>query len=824
MKACPRCGHQNADDQDFCSSCGAFLDWDPPAEPGTAGTTTQVAATGNGNVAIAAPPSAPEGVALDLLVNGQPVGPATEPLSVPAGGRVTLTARVRNNSSIVDSFTVTVEGLPDGWVTIDRPTAYLLPIGSRDGYEESVVIAVSPPRSPEAEARVWPLTVVATSESNRTRVASAGAALRVEPFWDIAATARPPMTRGRRAGRLHAEVHNKGNAPARVTVTGTDAEDRCQIRTPPVAYKIPAGGLDSIPVVVRPRRPHLFGRPVDHRLELQAQTDSDPPVVSPFPAAYRQRAWIPWWLPLLILLILIGALVAYLLWPRHVTVPDLRKEPSAFAAQKLLEKEGLTLNPAVRTAVRPKVRPGSVIDQAPPPGMHVSKGKAVTLVVAAGRDTVRVPKLTRLKIGIADQRLNKSGLTLGAVQPKLEPGVHVRAQVPRPGVIRRRGSPVNVVVAKPVSAKKKKAAAAAKAGTPAVAGGGAAAAAATLKKAGLTPIPELRIDTAKLGTVLGTDPPKGSPPPPDKIVKLIISAGFPRLAYDDGMSAFTADGATGHKRKTLDPVGTVSGGAWSPDGRRLAYVSASKLYVATLGSKKPPARVLLGDRRRATTASFAPQPQPLVLAFADEAGEVCWLNFDVGSAATCQPVAPGWSVDGLVWHPNGKTLLVAASKPGSHNGMNFTAHALLRFTTGLPFSSRAVDWKGGTGPVTPHHGDRGVIAAAYEPRPGKRLAVVTNLSSPDYRVALVAADDLALDKPDGLPLSGCDVAWRQDGAELAVVQSDPACAGRVGTIVRALPADPRALRIAVLFGGRPTWQPIDLSPALGRALVQGTQR
>ena len=31
-RLCPTCGHENADDDDFCGSCGAFLRWDPTQE------------------------------------------------------------------------------------------------------------------------------------------------------------------------------------------------------------------------------------------------------------------------------------------------------------------------------------------------------------------------------------------------------------------------------------------------------------------------------------------------------------------------------------------------------------------------------------------------------------------------------------------------------------------------------------------------------------------------------------------------------------------------------------------------------------------------
>src|SRR3954453_18383035 len=98
-------------------------------------------------------------------------------------------------------------------------------------------------------------------------------------------------------------------------------------------------------------------------------------------------------MPFLLLLLAIAAIWLSLLWPQHVKVPDVRSQPSSFAAQKELEKAGLTLNPRVRTEVRPKIPSGTVIAQAPAAGKTVDKGKQVSVVVAAGHRMARVPRL-----------------------------------------------------------------------------------------------------------------------------------------------------------------------------------------------------------------------------------------------------------------------------------------------------------------------------------------------------------------------------------------------------------------------------------------------
>jgi len=52
--------------------------------------------------------------------------------------------------------------LPEDWWTVRPDVVNLLPMGGRGGAEEEVEIELHPPRDPKAEAREWPLEVVAT--------------------------------------------------------------------------------------------------------------------------------------------------------------------------------------------------------------------------------------------------------------------------------------------------------------------------------------------------------------------------------------------------------------------------------------------------------------------------------------------------------------------------------------------------------------------------------------------------------------------------------------------------------------------------------------
>src|SRR3954470_24246255 len=243
MRQCQSCGKQNPDDQDFCS-CGEYLRWEPtgyyeaikppePAEdepavmspppvlPAVKVTPAEPVEPENGNGHAAPPPTAeklpavapapPAPVARPVhqtLVRGavpaprqaepEQQVPATITLRLPDGDyakgetlhqavepgqRERVLAMVRNQSGIVDNYDLVIEGMPDDWWSIFPGTVYLVPFGSGGTYEQEVEVHLHPPKTPEAEAKMWELRVVAHSKANGgTEAASALLGLHILPY------------------------------------------------------------------------------------------------------------------------------------------------------------------------------------------------------------------------------------------------------------------------------------------------------------------------------------------------------------------------------------------------------------------------------------------------------------------------------------------------------------------------------------------------------------------------------------------------------------------------------------------------------------------
>ena len=902
-QVCPSCGYDELSaENDWCPRCNAFVAWDRNGEQ-----TTVVNGPGAAAVAAQAPvqvAGAAGRVVLRLRgADGDTAIDRPAELSVEAGQTVLLGALVRNESELVEHFRISVAGLPDGWWSVEPDVVRLLPFGSGE-YETELAVAIHPPRTAQSRAGRWEFQVVATAVAQPLETRAA-AAVDVQPFQALELAARPPVVSGRRRALFYADVRNVGNAPVAVDVGASELEDRCQVVLPSMHAGIVPAQTAAIPIGVRPRKPHIIGRKADRLLELRAWTAGDEPgPAASASAIFRQRPWIPWWVPLLVLLLLIAALLVFLLWPDRVTVPDVRSMPSAFAAQQRLEEDGLTASPDSKTKVSPDDKPGTVIGQTPAPGTEVDRGDMVTLLLARGKRKTEVPDVKGLTPGEADQRLVAAHLTLGTVAPQLDPKGTIASQVPVPGRKRRRGTPVNVVLAgtkvkvpdlaglKAAKAEQKLAKAGLKLGrinprpnpnraianqvpapgaqrpagtavdvflkrpktktsgqqdggteqgggddlgggdgmratsVPSTSGSGAIAAAATVRAAGLRSRTTLVIAKAAPGTVVRTVPAAGERPSSDERVRIVVSAGFPRLAYDVGDDVVTAGGATGDAfAAVLRGETPETAPSWVPGGRAVVVRSEGGLVIAATDEHPLPVRLELGGAGGdLDEPSVAPAGRRTVMAFVShqpESGDlVCFTRLSGRSASrpSCRRL-DGWRLGELTWMPHGRTLLAAATPLDSAD----RRFGLLRLTTRTPFTVHAGDWRGGTSLVTPAQPGRGVIAAAVAPS-GRRLAVVTSHAIGSFQIAIAAAGDLALRHARLLPLQACDVAWRPDGAELAVVQSDNECAQPLGRVVRVAPGRPRLVETVVLRGRDPAWQPLELGPVSpARASALGTR-
>jgi beta-lactam-binding protein with PASTA domain len=547
---------------------------------------------------------------------------------------------------------------------------------------------------------------------------------------------------------------------------------------------------------------------------------------------FRQRPWLPWWLAIVAPVAVALAVLAISLLPKQAKVPNLTGAANVFAAQKLLNTAGFQLSPRTSTVVDPTKQPGAIADQSPRAGTKAKRGSLVTVAVYTGSGQVAVPSVLGTTPGLADQALRASQLTLGAVSPQpLNPTGKIRSQIPLPGTKVAAGTAVAVFMAPAgvgaaartgASARSTAAAAAAPAALAAVAAqagkgpiaipalsGDPTAAAGKLSQLGLVPVATKRLATVPTGQLAGTVPAAGAKVPKGAQVDLLISSGSPHLSYDDGHAIHVIDPTTGKPAgRLIAGVGPDVEASWSPDGTHLVVSEAGRLVLERPNAPGAAPHALtpptpgVEDRNPA----FAPTPKALIVAFIQRSAggaKLCLATIGPFALNADCTAAPGWDLGGQVnWSPDGSTILVLGTR---NHGANF---GLLAFTSNVPFSTHAADWGHGTLQTDASVAGQGVFAGAFSPD-GKRMALVSNLGSSDFHLYVVPTGMFSPTPAQMLPVRACQVAWRGDGQELAVMQPDGLCGPTAtGTVVGIDLANPRTPTTLATQAAHPQWQPV----------------
>jgi len=388
------------------------------------------------------------------------------------------------------------------------------------------------------------------------------------------------LKRRKKVGR---EIHGLSIAP------GERVEATVGV-SPPKQIWIGRGALHPFQVLVQPRGSDVPG----------------PPVAGTF----RQRQWLPWWLMIVVPLLIIGGI--YLLSQRtsDATVPDLAPAADVFAAKALLEDAGLTLGETFEEESA-GATPGAIIEQDPAAGESAAAGAPVSIKVAVGAEKVAVPDLTGQTAEQAKATLAAAGFQLG--RPLNEAGNAATAtianQIPVPDSLEASGAAIDVVFADaapgtatapattptapvdpggapppattpapgtpatpaapappkppgtpvplptPAGAPVVEASPPTPGGgvqVPAVSGTTQAQAADTLAGLGLVPgVVSVASAEAPPGTVLSQDPPEGTEVAPGATVAITISRGYPAVIFDADGDIVRAGGAEG---QPVEPV------------------------------------------------------------------------------------------------------------------------------------------------------------------------------------------------------------------------------------------------------------------------------
>lgn len=258
-------------------------------------------------------------------------------LTVSPGGVATTTLTVRNETDIVEAYSLEVVGACAPWTTVEPARVSLYP-----GTSETVTVRLAPARSPDVRAGEFPLGIRVLPAERADLVTVPETTVTVTAFHELRAELAPRRRRGWLRARYRTSAQNLGNAPTTVAFTPAQAGEDLRFRAAPSSLRLEPGESGEARLRVRTRKLIWFGKPVTRAFEVTAGQDvaaadqGKPAAAERRPVLngeFVQLSIFPKWL-----LALLAALIALLLAWFALVRPAVQSSAKQAAAQAVDQK------------------------------------------------------------------------------------------------------------------------------------------------------------------------------------------------------------------------------------------------------------------------------------------------------------------------------------------------------------------------------------------------------------------------------------------------------------------------------------------------------
>ncbi len=230
---------------------------------------------------------AEQAIAVSVVAPNGPIAP---------GSAATATVTVQNRGNVVDTVTVSIQGIPESWLRVTRPSLQLMP----DARDEVVVI-FQPPRETASTAGPHEFAAAARSTQHGVEVRALGR-IAILPFGDLSLELRP--VRSKRA--FTATVENQSNSPATVEFRATDGGDEVNASFQPARLELQPGEGGSVQIDARLRRARFFGK--ESLIPFEAEAKADARIANAKAELKYRPPWL--WVRWLVLLVVLAGLAA----------------------------------------------------------------------------------------------------------------------------------------------------------------------------------------------------------------------------------------------------------------------------------------------------------------------------------------------------------------------------------------------------------------------------------------------------------------------------------------------------------------------------------
>ena len=232
---------------------------------------------------------------------------------------------IQNTGDQTTLYTMRVDGAPAGWVRLER-VEFELASGART----PISISFKPTRRSDSKPGTYPLTVIVAEKQDPTRQVSEPLLLTVRDFsgFGIALAA----SHARPDGSFDAYIHNQGNAPLPISLSGADPADAFLYNFQPATLTLAPGQRQVIHGQLQPKHAAWTGTSREQRFDVIARSNNAASFQASVSGKYAARNRLPAWVsPMLIPLLVGAALVIVALVGAFIVLPAIQPAATATA-------------------------------------------------------------------------------------------------------------------------------------------------------------------------------------------------------------------------------------------------------------------------------------------------------------------------------------------------------------------------------------------------------------------------------------------------------------------------------------------------------------